>query len=337
MIINRAPLTDLPPRELTELIRQVLNGERFLGPARDVRTDVEPYFDLIDCYEAETLAVKQRLDTAFKLLLSEQLETLTDAGQRHLLRVLQDCGDPLVDDLQRIVRRKTLLETSKDLHALVLKCLVSLNRRQSRAFWLEQFELLGEEYGALILSGLLQHGIEVGFAELPRLTSSDSAARRIALSLPSIVDQFGESSVNEQLELQLPNCRPAARKLLRIGLPETKRTGSIAPGKSPIVIVSKPIMQEVVVKIQPGTRGRESSFAELAAALDLSGIVAAEQVQSPASHLALIALASEKRGDHWIAKAAAESALSFFESQNVQNQLRDQVTALLARVESTQA
>ena len=115
-------------------------------------------------------------------VIREFLRELSDAAlwpadaRSNLLDLIQDCGDPelLGDDIRALIRQRSLLDlppAGPVAHAGLLKCLIALGNRQTPEFWHQQLEILGGEYGALVFSGLIEHGIETAARSLSEVAA----------------------------------------------------------------------------------------------------------------------------------------------------------------------
>lgn len=211
-------LESLNSGELEQVIVDRLHERRSVGPAVDLRAGESHIEWLIDQFRQGSTGLRDRMSAALRTLLTKKCQGWTPAARANLLDVLQECGDQLTDEILAAVRTRSLLDFGgPEAHAGLLKCLISLNRRLSPDFWLDQLELLGPEYGALILSGLVQHGLSMGMHFLPQLSRHEAAAREIRLALPVLDDMFGRQDVERELQRYLPACSQSAREILRIG------------------------------------------------------------------------------------------------------------------------
>ena len=109
---------------------------------------------------------------------------------------------PAVDGMVRCEALLHVPETGPEAHAGLLKCLLMSGQRRNPTFWLQQLDLLGDDYGALIFGALTEHGLEVAARSLPRCCRSDMAINEICLFLPALVDRFGVDQVRNVIEMQ---------------------------------------------------------------------------------------------------------------------------------------
>ena len=150
-------------------------------------------------------------------LLGDFLEELPDTNRWPerariaVLDLIQDCGESLIEHLHRLIRQRTFLRAEglgPEAHAALLKCLMSNGHHATPEFWLAQSEVLGPEYGALIFSGLIDHGLDLAMNHLPRLCAHEEAKSYVRWLFPHLKDTFGVAVVLEQLErirTQLPD------------------------------------------------------------------------------------------------------------------------------------
>ena len=205
---------------LEKVIVDRLHERRSIGPAVDLRAGESHIEWLIDQFRQGSTGLRDRMSVAFRNLLAEKCREWPPAARANLLDVLQENGEQLADEIFAAVRTRSLLDPcGVETHAGLLKCLISLDRRLSPDAWLDQLKVLGPEYGALILSGLVQHGLSMGMSFLPRLSKNKAAAREIRLALPVLDDMFGRQDVERELQRCLPDCTEAACEILRIGRP----------------------------------------------------------------------------------------------------------------------
>ncbi len=102
---------------------------------------------LIDQFRQGSTGLRDRMSGALRTLLSKKCQGWDPAARANLLDVLQETGEQLTDEIFAAVRTRSLLDPcGPEGHAGLLKCLISLNRRLSPDFWLDQLELLGPEY-----------------------------------------------------------------------------------------------------------------------------------------------------------------------------------------------
>lgn len=200
-------LTDLPFEQLKRVMFARLHGEQSFGPITDPRVGLEPFEWLVEQFQRGDTGLRDRMTAVMGEFLNElaDLEAWPAPARSNLLDVLQDCGDALVDDIRRLIRIQTLLKLAgagAPAHAGLLKCLISLEHRETPEFWMEQFNLLGPEYGALIFSGLLDHGLDVAVRRLPHLCRHDHALQQIRLLLPVLQDEFGTERVLRTFQSQ---------------------------------------------------------------------------------------------------------------------------------------
>jgi hypothetical protein len=203
---------------LRRLVFDVLHGTAVIGPPPDPRRGIRPFEVLSDLFQRADRVVRSRVTEILREFLYELIDTAVWPAQARwdLLDLVQDCGhDGVVDDIRVLIRQKTLYQAA-DIgaagHAGLVKCLLSLGALSTPEWWLEQFDLLGKDYGALIFSGLVEHGLDEAVSRLPMLCDSDHALQEMRLLIPSLVDEFGLERVREALSEQLASLSHTASK-----------------------------------------------------------------------------------------------------------------------------
>ncbi len=209
--------------ELRQLVFDVVHGTRTLGPPLDPRLGVRPFERLAEVCLRGDRVVRERLAQILREFLAALVDTQTwpEDARADLLNLIQDCGAEVLEDLRTLVRQKTLLDAAaigRPGHAGLLKCMLSLGAYATPGWWLEQSQLLGEDYGALVFSGLVEHGLEAATAHLPTFCASPVATREIAILIPGLIDQFGLERVRDALAKQLPHLSPAVAAALEDAL-----------------------------------------------------------------------------------------------------------------------
>lgn len=200
---------------LRQLMFDVLHGTQVLGPPLDPRSGIRPFEQLSEVCLRGDRVVRRRIAQVIREFLYElvDIEAWPEDARGDLLDFVQDCGDEVVEDLRTLVRQKTLLDAAAigpPGHAGLLKCMLSLGAYSTPAWWLEQFDLLGPDYGALMFSGLVEHGLDHATGQLPKLCASDLAAREIAMLIPGLVDQYGLDRVQEAFAKEVPSLSDTA-------------------------------------------------------------------------------------------------------------------------------
>lgn len=216
------PLEILSIEDLERVIVDRLHELRSIGPPADMRMGESHIEWLIDQFREGSAGLRDRMIAIFRRLLKYQCQSWEPAFRGNLLDVLQECGDSMSDEIFVAVNTGLLLEQcGAEAHAGLLKCLISVDRKCSPEFWIAQSRRLGPEYGALILSGLVQHGLRTGMEWVSQLSANDTAAREIRLMLPLLDDLFGREDVEFELHRVLPRCTAFAQEVLRLGRPGT--------------------------------------------------------------------------------------------------------------------
>ena len=206
-------LAGLSHEELREVMYSRLQGYPSIGPVADLRAGPEPFEWLSEQFQHADAGLQHRMTSVLRGFLDEltNTERWPEGSRCALLDLLQDCGETLIDDLFRLIRQQDLLGVEglgADAHAGLLKCLISNGHHVTAEFWLEQFELLGPPYGALVFSGLVDHGVELAMSHLPQLSSDREAKQRIRWLFPHLKDRYGVQAVTAALDAQrerLPN------------------------------------------------------------------------------------------------------------------------------------
>lgn len=197
---------------LREWVRDVLHGFSTIGPPFDPRLGIRPFEQLSELFRRADRVVRDRITQALHEFLGELTDTTRwpEKARWDLLDFIQDCGHGVIGDIRAMVRQRTLYDAEgigPGGHAGLLKCLLSLGVLSDPAWWLEQYELLGPDYGALIFSGLAKHGLDEAVSRLPVLCARDHAARKIRLLIPGLVNRFGLERVQKSFTGQLPLLR----------------------------------------------------------------------------------------------------------------------------------
>lgn len=207
---------------LRDLVRRRLHGQPAGGPALDPRGDIRPYQWLLDSYVDALPGGQQRLSQAFADLLAES-ESWPEAAQVELLDLLQQAGDdavaPAIWGALRQFPQKLDAEAVTRA-ARLLKVLLARGHRGSPEFWLDWLDRLGPDYGALVLSGLMEHGADQVAAHLPRLVASPKALRAVLRFLPTLEDRWGQETLLNVLRTGLPRCPSAVAGHLYERYPE---------------------------------------------------------------------------------------------------------------------
>ena len=199
-----------------------LHGYQSIGPQIDPRGDYPAHLWLVEQYRLGTDGLRDRM--AF--VAEEFVANLTDTtewpreARVSLLDMVQECRMNL-NAVETLIRSHELLDTSKaghDAHASLLKSSLALGHKRDPDFWLEQLGMLGNDYGALIFGGLLEHGLEKATEYLPRCCASDDAIAHMDLLIPALVDQYGLDIIGSAVERQLDNLLPDARTQLKQSL-----------------------------------------------------------------------------------------------------------------------
>jgi hypothetical protein len=203
-----AAIADLEIGELRDVIYSRLQGNPSIGPAVDPRSGPEPFEWLSTEFRRGNSGLRDRMSE----VLSDCLDELvTEPGRWPertrvaLLDLIQDCGAALTSKLFDMVRKQLFLKTEglgAEAHAGLLKCLVSNGHHATPDFWMQQFEWLGPEYGALVFSGLVDHGLVVAMNELPVLCVHDEACAYVRWLWPDLMGRFGAQTVMTELERQ---------------------------------------------------------------------------------------------------------------------------------------
>lgn len=213
-------LAELNEDELRAVMYARLQGNPAGGPPLDPRVGPAALEWLSEQYRRADAGLQHRMTAVLRDFLNE----LTDPRRWPepvrcaLLDLIQDCGEALVDDLYRIIRQRTLLDAEglgPDAHAGLLKCLISNAHHATPEFWLEQFALLGPSFGALIFSGLIDHGLELAMSHLPTLSADPEARRYIRWLFPHIKDRYGVQAAIQALDEQRERLPPATYRTYR--------------------------------------------------------------------------------------------------------------------------
>lgn len=202
---SKARLSDLSELQLRQVIYARLQGDPSIGPPFDPRVGPDPLAWLSDQYRRGDAGLQHRMTAVLRDCLAELPDTQRWPEQTRcaLLDLIQDCGESLIDDLLRLIRQRALLDAEglgPDAHAGLLKCLISNGHRVTPEFWFEQLALLGPRYGALIFSGLIDHGLDIAMRQLPALSADPEARQQIRWLFPHLKDRYGVQAVREALD-----------------------------------------------------------------------------------------------------------------------------------------
>ena len=121
-----------------------------------------------------------------------------------------------MDDVRRLVRKQVLLDqpgAGVSAHGGLLKCLLSLRHYGTPEFWLDQYGVIGPKAGALIFTGLVEHGLELATLHLPELCADAEACRYIMLAIPILEDRFGTAAVTTAFRKQFSRLSGSAVRL----------------------------------------------------------------------------------------------------------------------------
>jgi hypothetical protein len=221
-------LAELAADELREVMYARLQGNLAGGPAVDPRVGPAAFEWLGDEYQRADAGTQHRMTAILRDFLCELTDTQRwpEPARWALLDLIQDCGEALVDDLYRMIRQRALLDAEglgPDAHAGLLKCLISNGHHATPEFWLDQSQTLGPAYGALIFSGLIDHGLELAMSHLPQLSSEPEARTYIRWVFPHLKDRYGTSAVVEALERQRARLPDETYRLYRDDLVPPQR------------------------------------------------------------------------------------------------------------------
>ncbi len=271
---------------LRRLVFDVLHGTAVIGPAPDPRRGIRPFERLSDLFRRADRVVRGRITETIREFLYELADTSRwpPEARWDLLDLVQDCGhDGVVDDIRVLIRQKTLYQAA-DIgaagHAGLVKCLLSLGALSTPEWWLEQFDLLGKDYGALIFSGLVEHGLDEAVSRLPMLCDSDHALQEMRLFIPGLVDEFGLERVREAFSAQLPHVPQAAAQAFAedLGITTIAFREEIPPA---VASWADMITDELVLAGDKITIADMDRFREAVAAVVQGLIVAMDVQQGP--------------------------------------------------------
>lgn len=217
---GQVDLGALSLEQVGQVMLDRLHGHQSLGPALDPYGDTPPYLWLVDEYGVGS----DRLCSWMARIAEEFAADMTDTeawppeARENLLDLAQECGLAR-KAVARLIDTKALLDHPRggqEAHAALLKCSLEQVDRRSVPFWLEQLKVLGDDYGALIFGGLLEHGLQTAAAHLADCCASDEAVANMSLVIPALVARYGLDEVVEELQgplAQLPD--PAGNELTR--------------------------------------------------------------------------------------------------------------------------
>jgi hypothetical protein len=220
-----------------------LHGLRTLGPAIDARLGPAPFNWLIDEFRRGDSGLRDRMTEVLRRFLGDvgDLQVWPASARDNLLDVIQDCGEELVDDIRRLVRMRALLDqpaAGVSAHGGLLKCLLSLRHYGTPEFWLDQYRIIGPKSGALIFTGLIEHGLDTATVHLPELCADAEACRYIMLTIPVLQDRFGTAAVTIAFQKQFSRLNGPAIRLFAAVLTRDPETSARADEPSDVVIAS---------------------------------------------------------------------------------------------------
>lgn len=257
-------LANLSEAELRDVMYARLVGNPSVGPPVDSRIGQEALEWLSDQFRRGDAGLQHRMTAVLEDFLQELPDTnrWPERARYALLDLIQDCGESLIDDLHRLIRQQTFLNAEglgAEVHAALLKCLISNGHHATPDFWIKQFDVLGPPYGALIFSGLVDHGLELAMSHLPALSGDEEAKTYIRWLFPHSQDKFGAAAVLELLE-QVRNRLPVETyQLYRRDLvvPTESDVTTSCADQSPnsrdqrVIILDPPPIQSMEVKSDP--------------------------------------------------------------------------------------
>jgi len=247
-------LTDLSFEDLKEVMLERLHGHQSVGPPIDPRGDYSAHLWVVEQYRVGTDGLRDRM----AIVAEEFVANLTDTtewpreARVNLLDMVQECRMGL-EAVERLIRSGELLEVQdagRDAHAGLLKSSLALGHKRSPDFWLEQLGLLGNDYGALIFGGLVEHGIERAAEYLPRCCASEDAIANMDLLISALVNQCGLDIVGSAVESQLDNLLPEARPRLKQSLEDEGYEFNLGPSLNEHVTVLRESGQDVTRRSQ---------------------------------------------------------------------------------------
>lgn len=220
-------LSGLTYRDLKQHIKDRLFGEVAGGVPIDTRGDEPVYQWLVDSFRQGSDGLQNRMTEAFKELLFEALSTSEwNESIYQLLDLLQLVGKELISEIYQRLTGPEIGDS--DVRAGLLKVFVAHQHKGTEAFWLNQYNLLGPEYGALVFAGLVEHGLDTAVAHFPQLAKNDHALAWLELYIPSLIDRFGLEATKTAFHLLWDQMNDAQKKALKdqIGVPVHHRTKS---------------------------------------------------------------------------------------------------------------
>jgi len=212
---GKTGLSALALDEFSSVMSERLHGHQSLGPAIDAHGDTPAYLWLVDEHDLGSERLRSWMDGVAERFVNElpDMDKWPDRARANLLDLAQACG-LAHSAVRRLIRTEALLQHpagGPDVHAGLLKCSLGQGNRRSVSFWLEQLELLGDDYGALIFGGLLEHGLDAAAAHLSKCCVSEEAAIHMSLVIPALVDRHGLRKVVQALDGPMAQLGDAAR------------------------------------------------------------------------------------------------------------------------------
>lgn len=222
--IDSGGLNSLSYEELKKVIFDRLHGHQTMGPPIDPRGDYDPYLWLTEQYKNGNDDLRKRMEKIAEEFMRHIIDLIKwpKDARSNLLCMVREFG-VTNKTLERIIgNRQAFNELGAQVYASLLKCFVSIGEKGAIGFWLEQLELLGNDYGGIIFSGLRkQHGLQIASEFLRQCCgSSIKAAHSIKIQLIVMIAQHGLEEVRKEIEPRLPHLPDKPRQILEKALAE---------------------------------------------------------------------------------------------------------------------
>jgi hypothetical protein len=193
-------LEELSREELQQVMHDRLHGFTSLGPPLGGHAPELPYKWLVEQFQHGSPGLRAQMSEIAASFLGAIVDPAAWPWEPrgNLLDFLVECdkAPPILDQL--IDEGALLSDTDEGrmAHASLLKCSMALgHRKRYPGFWLEQLKWLGNDFGALIFTALLDHGLELAFGNLHHCVRSHLAVKYIGDMFPGLVDKWGMGKV----------------------------------------------------------------------------------------------------------------------------------------------
>ena len=199
------------------ILEAVLNGAGWLFDRRDVRSDIQPYTQIRQALQSESVAVSERISRVCGKLLQKIIaksSLLTAQGGENLFVVLRDCSP----DITHIIVPQvcsSVFQGNPDQHARLLQILIAKSKKQNVQFWVTQNHLLGPKYAGVTFSGLLLHGMDIAAPYFATFFSDTGSLSNFIPIIAWLINNVGEHQTVQFLNRATAPCSPDLHAAMR--------------------------------------------------------------------------------------------------------------------------